>query len=292
MKTLFVMLLMPTGLVLTGLVLLAVTIWRRRHVAFAGYANWLVGWLACIFVVGYVTATPWFGLLLTNALANSVHGRELNDPQDADGIVVLTGGMINAGPVGWLPKPDGIQRLAVGYELQRMINLRLPVIVSGGHTKGVQNPSEANVTASFFARQRTEVTPTELEEVSSDTYESAMQLAPVLSKRGLKNVLLVTSDAHMLRALATFRARGIDAIPAPAINTPVGMGVKMVLPSAYGITMTSDALYEIFGIAGYLLTGKISLDDLTYQAPPAEPVKVEMTPEEGQVLPPPEQSNE
>jgi len=251
-------------------------------VAFAGYANWLVGWLACIFLVGYVTATPWFGLLLTNALANGVQGRELNEPSDADAIVVLTGGMINAGPVGWLPKPDGIQRLAVGYELQRMINLRLPVIVSGGHTKGVQNPSEANVTASFFARQRTEVTPTELEEVSTDTYESAMQLAPVLTKRGVRNVLLVTSDAHMLRALATFRARGIDPIPAPAMNTPTGLGVKMVLPSAYGITLTTDALYEVFGIIGYLISGKISLDDLFYKAKAPVPVAVQMPGDEGQ----------
>lgn len=265
MKTLIVTLFLPTGLVLIGILLLAITIWRRRHVAFAGYSNWLIGWLSCIFIVGYVTATPWFGLMLSDLLVSHVQGRALENPADADMIIVLTGGMLNAGPVGWLPKAEGIQRLAVGYELQRMINLRLPVIVSGGHTKGVQNPSEANVTASFFARQRTEVTPTELEEVSTDTYESAMQLAPVLAKRGIHNVLLVTGDIHMLRALATFRARGIDAIPAPALNLPGDLGIRMVLPSAYGIGLTSDALYEIFGIAGYLLSGKISVDDLSYK---------------------------
>ena len=265
MKTLIVTLFLPTGLVLIGLALLMFSIWRKRHVAFAGYANWLVGWLSCIFMVAYVTATPWFGLLISDVLVNSVEGRVLDDPSDADAIVVLTAGMLNAGPVGWIPRAESIHRLAVGYELQRMINLRLPVIVSGGHTKGVQNPSEANVTASFFARQRTEVTPTELEEVSTDTYESAMQLAPVLAKRGARNVLLVTTDVHMLRALATFRARGIDAIPAPALSMPNQLGIRLVLPSAYGIGLTSDALYEIFGLAGYLLSGKISWDDLSYK---------------------------
>lgn len=265
MKTLIVTLFLPTGLVLIGLATLMFSIWRRRHVAFAGYANWLVGWLSCIFLVAYITATPWFGLLLSDVLVNNIEGRVLEDPSDADAIVVLTAGMLNAGPVGWIPRADGIHRLAVGYELQRMINLRLPVIVSGGHTKGVQNPSEANVTASFFARQRTEVTPTELEEVSTDTYESAMQLAPVLSKRSAHNVLLVTTDVHMLRALATFRARGIDAIPAPALSMPSELGVRLILPSAYGISLTSDALYEIFGLAGYLLSGKISWDDLSYK---------------------------
>lgn len=264
MKILLVTLFLPTGLVLMGIALLAISIWRRRHVAFAGYAGWLVGWLSCIFVVGYVTATPWFGLMLSDALVSNVQGRTLQDPNEADAIVVLTAGMVNAGPVGWIPRAEGIHRLAVGYELQRMINLRLPVIVSGGHTSGVQNPSEANVTASFFARQRTEVTPTELEEVSTDTYESAMQLAPALAKRGAHNVLLVTTDVHMLRALATFRARGIDAIPAPALSLPNDLGIKLVLPSAYGITLTSNALYEIFGLAGYLISGKISFDDLSY----------------------------
>ena len=264
MKTLFVTLVMPCGLVITSLVVLMVLVWRRRHTAFAGYANWLLGWLGAIALLAYITATPWFGLMLSHTLSGMVEGRSLEDPSDADAIVVLTGGMWDAGPVGWIPKPEGIHRLAVAYEIQRMINMRLPVIVSGGHTKGGQNPSEANVTASFFARQRTEVTPTELEEVSTDTYESAMQLAPVLAKRGARNVLLVTSDVHMLRALATFRARGIDAIPAPALNLPQNMGIKAVLPSAYGVMFTADALYEIFGLVGYLVTGKISVSDLTY----------------------------
>lgn len=121
------------------------------------------------------------------------------------------------------------------------------------------------MTASFFARQRTEVTPTELEEVSLDTYESAMQLAPILSKRGIRNVLLVTGEAHMLRAVATFRARGIEVIPAPALSLPTSLGVRMVLPSAYGVGVTSDALYEVFGLIGYLVSGKISFDDLSYK---------------------------
>ena len=265
MKSIVLTLFLPTGLVLISLVVLAVTIWRRRYVAFAGYANWLVSWLCFIFLLAYITATPWCGLVLSNLLVSQVQGRVLDEPTDADVIVVLTGGMRNAGPVGWLPRAEGIHRLAVGYELQRMINLRLPVIVSGGKTHGVQNPSEANVTASFFARQRTEVTPTELEEVSTDTYESAMQLAGVIRKRGMRNVLLVTDEVHMLRALATYRARGIDAIPAPAISLPVDLGVRQFLPSAYGLELTSDAMYEIFGIIGYLLSGKISLGDLSYQ---------------------------
>ncbi len=259
MKLLITSLLLPIGMVLA---LLAASVWvgsRRRP-----SRHLLIGLPLAAFVLLYVTSTPLFGRALSLVLVNHTYGRVLEDPAQANAIVVLTGGMMNAGEVGWLPMPVSIQRLAVAYELQRLVNLRMPVIVSGGHTAGVQNPSEAAVTASFFARHRTELTPTELEESSTDTYESALQLAPVLARREARTVFLVTSDIHMPRALATFRARGIDAVPFPAIALPGALGLRAVLPSVYGLKMTTEALYEMYGIVSYLVTGKISWSDIFY----------------------------
>lgn len=263
MKILFTTLFLPIGLILLGNLAALVWAWRKSATTY-GVRRWWLGGLVGMFAAFYLVCTPWFGLTLTNALANHVQARELGDVNKVDAIVVLTAGIYNAGPVGWLPRSEGIQRLAVAYELQRMINLRIPVIVSGGYLDGVQNPSEASATAMFFARQRTEVTPTEIEEVSTDTHESALQLAPILAKRGAKNIILVTSSQHMLRALAAFRARGVDAIPVPVLNIPHGLGVKMILPSLTGLTLTTSAIYEIYALAGYLITGKVTFTDLTY----------------------------
>lgn len=260
MKLLVTSMLLPIGLVL---LLLAATVWvatRRRPAR-----QWLIGLPLVAFVVLYVASTPLFGRALSLMIVNHTYGRVLDDPAQANAIVVLTGGMLNAGEVGWLPSPISIQRLAVAYELQRLVNLRMPVIVSGGHTAGVQNPSEAAVTAAFFARHRTELTPTELEESSTDTYEGALQLAPVLARREARTIFLVTSDIHMLRALATFRARGIDPVPFPAMVLPGELGIRAVLPSVYGLKMTTEAAYEIFGVVSYLLTGKISWGDIVYE---------------------------
>lgn len=259
MKILFTTLFLPTGLVLAGVGAALWCLWRRpkqRRLALVLLLGTLIG--------GYLLATPLVGRALGLALANSVQGRELGHMAEADALVVLTAGMYDSGPTSWLPRPETIQRLALGYEMQRRINLRLPVIVSGGHTEGVQNPSEARVAADFFARNRSEITPTELEEASTNTYESALQLAPVLSHRGARNVLLVTSDIHMLRALAIYRAHGVDAVPVPSLTQPHNLGARAVLPSLYGLQLSTAALYEMYGLAGALLAGKIALRDLTY----------------------------
>ncbi len=263
MKLLVSLLLLPLGVALLALLALIGLVWHRRY---QGGLKGLQGvaLLGGVFAGLLVCSMPITGQALQSMLAGMIHGRQLANPAEAQVIVVLTGGMVNTGPIGWLPGPESIQRLMIGYELQHSIDLRIPVIVSGGYTRGVQAPSEARALAEFFARQRSEVTPTELEEVSTDTAESAVQLAPILNARGIRNVLLVTSDIHMPRALAAFRARGIDPIPAPAITVPTDTGLMPWLPSARGLALTSEAVTEFYGILGYLLLGKIRWADLQY----------------------------
>jgi uncharacterized SAM-binding protein YcdF (DUF218 family) len=297
-KLLFTTLFLPLGLTLLGLAVTLWLLWRRpRRGPLPRAVPVLLG---VTLILSYLMATPLVGRALGGLLFNAVQGRELARPQDADAIIVLTGGMVQAGPVGWLPRAETMSRLAVAYEAQRLINLRLPVIVSGGHTAGVQNPSEAKVAADFFARNRSEITPTELEQTSTDTYESAMQLAPLVARRQYRNVLLVTSDVHMLRALAMFRARGVDAIPFPALSLPQNLGIRTILPSVYGLALTTDALYEAYALAAALITGEIGPRDLSYSPPQvdvpalpaaaaaANPIRIETAPPApAAMLPPP-----
>ena len=69
-------------------------------------------------------------------------------------------------------------------------------------------------------------------------------------------IALVTSDVHMRRSLATFRAVGIDGIPAivphPAYGLPWG---KWLVPSYSGLSLTSDVVHELCGIPYYWLRG-------------------------------------
>lgn len=261
MKILVTTLLLPVGVVL---VLLAVGLWLacqqrlRRGV--------LIGVLGAALVSGYLLATPVVGRALTLGLMQLVHNDPNADPAMAHVIVVLTGGMYWAGEtVGWMPRPESVHRLAVGYEIQRMLGLRVPVVVSGGHTFGVQNPSEARVAADFFARHRSELVPTELEEVSTDTYESALQLAPALARREAREVILVTGEAHLARSMAVYRARGVNVLGVPALGLWEPVGVRGWLPSIEGLYLSTGAVYEWLGLVEYLVTGKIKIPDLTLE---------------------------
>ncbi|MDD9912865.1 MAG: YdcF family protein, partial [Alphaproteobacteria bacterium] len=217
-------------------------------------------------LIGWVGSTQAFGRLLSLTLISQISGPTLENAEEADLIVALTGGMFYGGKIGWLPKTESYRRAVVAYEVQNHVGSRVPVLFSGGHTAGLKYPSEAQVIRNYFDRRNAQVTPTLLEEASTNTYESSLQVAALAQKRNAQVMILVTSDMHMLRSLASYRARGIDAIPFPVMTLPRGnLGIYGYLPTWQGATLTSKALYEIYGIIGYLAGGKIGWSDLFYE---------------------------
>lgn len=260
MKTLILSTLLPPGVLLLLLGVLMVMIWRevsKRRVMVMAVVCLLVGW---------TFSTTAFGRFLGVGLVSQIQGRQIMDPSQADLIVLLTGGMTYGGPIGWLPKAESYRRAAVAFELQDRLGTRVPVLISGGKTAGVQYPSEADVVQRFLDRRRAEITPVILEEASSNTYESALQVAALAQKRGAKDIFLVTSELHMLRALAVYRGRGMDVVPFPVLTLPRGnLRGRDYLPTWEGMSLTATALYEILGLLDYMLTGKMSWNDMMYE---------------------------
>jgi uncharacterized SAM-binding protein YcdF (DUF218 family) len=84
----------------------------------------------------------------------------------------------------------------------------------------------------------------------------------VLAEHGLHRVLLVTSSMHMPRALATFTAAGIEAVPAPTdftVNYRDRRTVIDFLPDAKALSHTTDSLKEYIGYAYYRWKGWITV---------------------------------
>ncbi len=91
------------------------------------------------------------------------------------------------------------------------------------------------------------------------TSENAVELVKLLRARGVRRVLLVTSSLHMRRALASFRAEGLEAIPSPCDALVVSPKPREALdwvPRPDALEKTHVALWEYLGLAYYRVTGR------------------------------------
>lgn len=97
-----------------------------------------------------------------------------------------------------------------------------------------------------------------VETQSRNTYENAVYCTEIIKDRDWRSVILVTSGAHMPRALAVFSKAGIEAIPASTdirVRFPLYESLLDFLPDAEALKRTSDAIREWIGIVVYRLRG-------------------------------------
>jgi uncharacterized SAM-binding protein YcdF (DUF218 family) len=95
-----------------------------------------------------------------------------------------------------------------------------------------------------------------LEASSRNTHDEAILVAPLVRRLHVDTVVLVTSDIHMRRALAAFRAQGIDAQPAFALD-PLNMTARTrsFVPDADALHFTSEVMHEYAGLLEYAARG-------------------------------------
>ena len=221
--------------------------------------------LGLAIVISWSFSTTAMGRMMSGFLISAVDGKHVENPREVDAIVVPTSGMVNVAQMGWIPTKESYQRLMVAYNLQAQIGSRTPIILTGGKTHGLKHPSEARVAQQFFDRQRAQITPVILEESSINTYENSIQTASILREREADEFFLVTSEHHMLRALAAFRGRGLDPIPFPVVTLPhEPLTFTDFLPTRGGVTLNAEVLYEVAGLIEYIVTGKVHIEDIFY----------------------------
>ena len=175
-------------------------------------------------------------------------------------LVVLGSGSINA--EGW----DGRTRSFVDRaaairitEAARIFRLLDPALVisSGGdpHVRRRGAPTGETMKDALLGAG---VPPDRIvvETLSRTTRDEATVVRPILESRGVSQVILVTSGLHMTRALGTFRAAGIPAIPAIAREfDPEPSLASVLLPSKEGLGLAAENAHEVIGIAYYWLRG-------------------------------------
>jgi uncharacterized SAM-binding protein YcdF (DUF218 family) len=174
-----------------------------------------------------------------------------------DAVVVLSG-LVDAAAsraTGRAELTAAADRLVAGFDLLRDGRAGAVLLSGGAVHPEPGEPSEAERLAGVLRAWGIAPERIVAEGASRNTRENAVEAARVVAARGWKTLLLVTSAAHMPRALGCFRAVGLapDALP---VDWRAGDGRgESWLPRAHALTQSTEALRELTGRAVYRIAG-------------------------------------
>lgn len=238
---------LPMALLTMTLGALIVTRWHRTGRLVTGFG--------AAFLI--LAALPPASDLAARSLERGLHPIDIHLPTPARAIVVLSGdswAFEGGGPWEGLDRVS-VKRVLEGVRLKRAYP-DLPLILTGGVNQPGE-PPHAIVMSELAIWAGVPAGEIELELASRDTHDHTRYLAERLGKDPF---LLVTSATHMPRALALFRSRGMQPIPAPTDFSDPTMrppGPRSWIPSAHALARTTTVAHEWYGMLWSYLRGQI-----------------------------------
>lgn len=192
-------------------------------------------------------------------------GRVAFDALPRADLIVVLGGGIRAGTLQQR-EPDLRYAADRYWHAARLYHAgKAPmVLISGGRVAWQgQGPSEAEIGLNFLADLGVPRDATVLETESRNTRENAVYTGEIIEALDVSNVLLVTSAAHMRRALGTFRGAGIEVVAAPTDFEVFEEPTHLLrwIPDAEALHRSTKALKEFLGYYVYCWRGWIDTAD-------------------------------
>jgi uncharacterized SAM-binding protein YcdF (DUF218 family) len=199
----------PIGFVWFCLLVLTAALWWKRQRRFA---------LATGYVALFVTVIGSTSLpdKLLASLERPYAGVRLEDLPSADAIVLLGGGAspsrYEIGNVHFTPAGD---RIVMAHALFKMG--KAPVLLLGGNASQLDGAFrfESELVRDLLVTWGLPKDAMIPLGGNADTHDEALKVRALATEHGWKRILLVTSANHQRRASATFRALGLEVIPAP-----------------------------------------------------------------------------
>ena len=242
---------LSVGLLLLGLALLLL---RRRRSAIAAIGVG-VGLLA-------VCSMP----VTEYAVVRSLEaGYRQSDPLPrCSTIVLLCGGEAPGLPPRLYPEiSDAGDRIMHAARLQRA-GLAPRIVVTGGVIEFMhQSPQSSAEDAAYLLVHSLCVDSSAVivETQAKTTAQHAPLVARIIDSLALpREIILVTSAAHMRRAAGVFRKQGFVVHPAAADfleDDRFQMTAFQCIPSAQALARVTAAVHEYYGMIAYRLTGKM-----------------------------------
>ena len=216
-------------------------------------------WVTALALSYWILSTPVAAIAFVNLLSpNFAPVMSVADARGAAAIVVLGAGMEvhrSRGESYGAPTRDVSLRVLEAARVYRLLG-GVPIITTGG--LGSTQYSEAGMMAHQLEQLGVPAEKIIKEHASASTREHGIFVPPLLRQRGIEQFVLVTSQQHIARALAVFRAAGMDPVPStPEVYVAGGGRLEMYLPSRTALSASDRMLYDLCGWVYYKARGWI-----------------------------------
>lgn len=181
-----------------------------------------------------------------------------DQPEVTYDAVIVLGGVVDSAQTratGELQLNGAAERLLRGYDVLRTGHAR-HLLYSCGVVEAQPGDEPESVQATRLL-QAWGVAPERLvvEDRSRNTRENAVEAARIVRERGWSRVLVITSAAHMARALGCFRAVGLEVDALPVDHRGGDGRGREWLPRAKALAKSTDLLRELAGRLVYRVMG-------------------------------------
>jgi len=160
---------------------------------------------------------------------------------------------------GHLEFNEHVERILEGISLVKRGIADKLLIAGGSGNPFDRSLSEARVLRTFALEFGLRDDQVLVEEVSRNTYESAVNATQIIRAGHYRQLVLITSAAHMSRAAAAFRKQGLFPQPYPVDFQTKGRGIDLFdfIPSVQAMDVMTEAVHELIGLVMYRLQGYI-----------------------------------
>jgi uncharacterized SAM-binding protein YcdF (DUF218 family) len=218
---------------------------------------------ACFFtaLIGFWLVTTSIGsTLLTAPLVRGLTPlQSRTQANGADTVVLLGGGastFSTGGRVVGVLTPTSAMRVLEAARVTDLIGARLVVASAGIPRPDLQLRPESEMLRDALVAAGVSPDKIVQESESKTTREQAELVPAILRAHGVRQFVLVTSPTHMRRALALFRAVGLDPVPSIAQVRSEQLGPpSFVVPSDDALRQSGQAIYEFAAWVYYWWNG-------------------------------------
>lgn len=236
-------------LVLAGLLRTGSRIRAARFAAALG-----IGWL-------WVASTPAFSDWALSTLERQNPPRPVSAYSQADVIILLGGALrTSAGPLGVPDLLEASDRILFAARLFKAGKAKR-ILVTGGNLPWVPSDKpEAMHVKDLLVEWGVPSSAIASAGDSRNTFENALEVEQMRATTPFRSALLITSAAHMPRALAVFQKRALPVTPASAdflVTRARTWTALRWLPTAHALHRTTIAFKEWIGMIAYRWRGYV-----------------------------------